>query len=82
VYSGGCDSRCLDYRAFAGRRYTRLAFGLGIVGRYLKELLGIMEELTGWPNLFKETAWIGLTHDFMIDNVHDYWHTLFHMWEV
>lgn len=55
---------------------------MGIVGRYLKELLGIMEELTGWPNLFKETAWIGLTHDFMIDNVHDYWHTLFHMWEV
>jgi hypothetical protein len=53
VYSGGCDSRCLDYSAFAGRRYTRLAFGLGIVGRYLKELLGIMEELTGWPYLSK-----------------------------
>jgi hypothetical protein len=53
VYSGGYDLRRLDYRAFAGRRYTGLAFGLGIVGRYLKDLLGIMEELTGWPNLSK-----------------------------
>ena len=52
MYSGGYDSR-RHYRAFAGRRYTGLAFGLGIVGRYLKDLLGIMEELTGWPYLSK-----------------------------
>lgn len=49
MYSGGYDSRRLDYRALAGRRYTGLAFGLG----YLKNLLGIMEELTGWPYLSK-----------------------------